>query len=350
MKLLKKLFSSEKEKINFLDIPEDERLAFHRALYKSKKKKFINLIETYNVDINSLTDIEENENFLTEALFNTNGSVKQLEIVRYLIDNGIVVNRFAVQIALNQDALRTVALLLVKESDKSELETVPDGRDNPMWIAIREYGALWREEQKDKKYLQLKIIEELLKKKIVIDVCKETIESFGDEELYTLITKYGYTLKSKEEIEKEKSDKEKEDTSIDIINLHHQINKKDYNKTAKIIWQKLVPSSGQANTVQGELLRAIEKLRDEAQRNGNINFNKNCHKILIDFLKNYLLDDSIYNKKTLAETKKNLKVISYKTMPYTEDDIYDSITNQIVDWYLKNPFLISYEKNEDLYC
>jgi hypothetical protein len=28
---------------------------------------------------------------------------------------------------------------------------------------------------------------------------------------------------------------------------------------------------GLADTVQGELLRAVEKLRDEAQRNGNVN-------------------------------------------------------------------------------
>ena len=41
-----------------------------------------------------------------------------------------------------------------------------------------------------------------------------------------------------------------------------------YFEEAKSIWQTYVPKSGQAETVQGELLRAVEKLRDEAIRNG----------------------------------------------------------------------------------
>jgi hypothetical protein len=40
---------------------------------------------------------------------------------------------------------------------------------------------------------------------------------------------------------------------------------------ARSLWQKAVPRTGQAATIQGELLRAVERLRDEAQRNGNIN-------------------------------------------------------------------------------
>jgi hypothetical protein len=45
-----------------------------------------------------------------------------------------------------------------------------------------------------------------------------------------------------------------------------------YFEEAQDIWKNFVPPSGQAATVQGELLRAIEKLRDEAMRNGNGNW------------------------------------------------------------------------------
>ena len=41
---------------------------------------------------------------------------------------------------------------------------------------------------------------------------------------------------------------------------------------AKWIWQTLVPNQGQAALVQAEVLRAIEKLRWEAQSNSNINW------------------------------------------------------------------------------
>ena len=45
-----------------------------------------------------------------------------------------------------------------------------------------------------------------------------------------------------------------------------------YGQECRRIWQRLVPPEGQAATVQGELLREIEKLYHEAWRNGNINW------------------------------------------------------------------------------
>jgi len=149
---------------------------------------------------------------------------------------------------------------------------------------------------------------------------------------------------------KEVVETEKINTSIDIIKLHNTINNKNYLETAKVIWKKLVPSSGQADTVQGELLRAIEKLRDEAQRNGNYNFSKNCHKRLIKYLKKHLIDKTVFNKEVVDEIKENLKTLSKGNQPYTEDDIYDNITNRIVDWYLENPKQLSHIKNNKLYC
>lgn len=140
------------------------------------------------------------------------------------------------------------------------------------------------------------------------------------------------------------------DTSIDIEHLHNIHNNKDYFQTAKVIWQKLVPKSGQADTVQGELLRAIEKLRDEAQRNGNGNFNKNCHSLLIDFLRKELADKNLFEKETTHEINNDLDRLSIKNKPYIEDDIYDRITERIVDWYLKNPTKISHISNDKLYC
>ena len=40
------------------------------------------------------------------------------------------------------------------------------------------------------------------------------------------------------------------------------------------IWKNYVPEIGQANVLQGELLRELEKLRYEAQNNGNMNWDK----------------------------------------------------------------------------
>jgi hypothetical protein len=140
------------------------------------------------------------------------------------------------------------------------------------------------------------------------------------------------------------------DTALDIKYLHDVVNHKDYFETAKIIWQNLVPKSGQANTVQGELLRAIEKLRDEAQRNGNINFHKNCHGILIEFLRKYLTIENKIEKEVTKEISDDLDRLLQKNNPYTDDDLYDRITNRIIDWYLQNPKQIAHVKDEKLYC
>ena len=52
-----------------------------------------------------------------------------------------------------------------------------------------------------------------------------------------------------------------------------------YFDECKYIWKNYVPQAGQADKLQGELLREIEKIRCEAQDNENINwdiYNKDC--------------------------------------------------------------------------
>lgn len=153
-------------------------------------------------------------------------------------------------------------------------------------------------------------------------------------------------------IEENPIQKEEEsiDASIDIEHLHNTVNAGNYFETAKVIWKKLVPGSGQADTVQGELLRAVEKLRDEAQRNGNGNFNKNCHGLLINYLRGYLAAGNVFDEVKTEEISRDLDRLSIKNRPYTEDDIYDRITERIVDWYLKNPKQILHQKSDALYC
>lgn len=64
-------------------------------------------------------------------------------------------------------------------------------------------------------------------------------------------------------------------SNSDLIN--ELISKKfeqQYFEECKHIWQNYVPLKGKSNCLQGELLREIEKIRCEAQDNGNINWDK----------------------------------------------------------------------------
>jgi hypothetical protein len=129
-----------------------------------------------------------------------------------------------------------------------------------------------------------------------------------------------------------------------------KLSKSEYYHKAKTIWEKYVPKNGQAKYVQGELLRAIEKLRDEAHRNGNINFNKNCHVILIAYLREYLCDNSLFETSTLDQINSDLDRLLVYEQPYLDDDLFDRINHRIVDWHEKYQLNIVHKKNPKLYC
>ena len=68
----------------------------------------------------------------------------------------------------------------------------------------------------------------------------------------------------------------------------------------KELWKTKVPASGQADTLQGELLREIEKLRCEAMDNGNINWDDNyayfCDNLRNTFAQSGLFDEGYLDK------------------------------------------------------
>lgn len=105
-----------------------------------------------------------------------------------------------------------------------------------------------------------------------------------------------------------------------------------YFEEAKNIWETFVPKSGQAKTVQGELLRAVEKLRDEAQRNGNANWDEGFG-ILLSYLQQRLTDSVLYSSESIQETNNILERLSNFDYPYLEDDLYDNLADKIVEYF-----------------
>ncbi len=128
------------------------------------------------------------------------------------------------------------------------------------------------------------------------------------------------------------------------------ITPEEYLEVGRFIWKTYDPASGQAETVQGELLRAIEKIADEAQRNGNINFNPDCHGILISYMRKYLTDTTLFDKEIILQINIDLDTISKEDEPHTKEDIYERLRNRIFDWYLKNKTPIPNVKNPTPHC
>ena len=122
----------------------------------------------------------------------------------------------------------------------------------------------------------------------------------------------------------------------------------EYLEIGRFIWSNYVPKSGQSETVQGELLRANEKLRYEAHRNGNIKWDYG-HEILSNYIK-ITLDDS---KDLSNDVKDNLNsdieiVLNYEN-PQTGDEVFDRIERAIFDWYVHNKEPIPRKINPDLH-
>jgi hypothetical protein len=129
---------------------------------------------------------------------------------------------------------------------------------------------------------------------------------------------------------------------------------------ASWIWRNLVPKSGQATTVQGELLRAVEKLRWEAQENGNINWDEGFV-ILVDYLKQTLNSQPTFTASELHTIKTDTdrlrsfvpveeldNELNSGSLPYVENDLYDRLTGFVVSFSRANPEPLERAVNPEL--
>ena len=107
----------------------------------------------------------------------------------------------------------------------------------------------------------------------------------------------------------------------------------EYFEECKYIWKNYVPSRGWANGLQGELLREIEKIRCEAQDNGNINWDDD-YSYFCDFISERLCEQPIFTATEKAA--------------YVRDNLYDIICDKIGKLYKENPYLIPYERNNNI--
>jgi hypothetical protein len=112
----------------------------------------------------------------------------------------------------------------------------------------------------------------------------------------------------------------------------------DTREVARWIWRNLVPKSGQCSTVQGELVRAVEKLSWEAQNNGNINWDAGFE-ILLDFLERTLCEEPQIGDELKQSIKDDLHTLRDYESPYTEDDLYDRLTSAVVAYCRLHPRL-----------
>jgi len=130
---------------------------------------------------------------------------------------------------------------------------------------------------------------------------------------------------------------------------------------ARWIWHNLVPKSGQASSLQGELLRAVERLRWEAQGNGNINWDDRFE-MFLDFLEDHLQTEPHFSSEIRASIASDLERLrnflpvrelmdgsDAAKLPYVDDDLYDRLASHVVSFCRLNARLIPHRHNPEQY-
>lgn len=110
-----------------------------------------------------------------------------------------------------------------------------------------------------------------------------------------------------------------------------------YDKEYEELWSRLVPKSGPAQTVQGELVRVIGKLASECYRNGNGNWDMGF-RMFTNFLYKYLRDPAVFSPPIIKQIEQDISEIravgsGAKRLVYKEEeDTYDRVTDRVVEW------------------
>lgn len=124
--------------------------------------------------------------------------------------------------------------------------------------------------------------------------------------------------------------------------------KQQYFEECKHIWQNWVPKAGQAENLQGELLRELEKLRREAQENGNINWDEDFDYFCVN-IRDSLCAQPVFTNGEKEEIelimgflrscggqarKRHLDMVledqgEPDKLAYVNDDLYDRIADKI---------------------
>ncbi len=115
------------------------------------------------------------------------------------------------------------------------------------------------------------------------------------------------------------------------------------------LWDELVPPDGQADTLQGELIRIAGKLTDQAFRNGNMNWDDD-HETMWRFVGEKLALASNFTKKEKNEIKEKIdQIIEEFDCPDLDDgNPYYFISEKVVDFCMENEELIEHEPDEEL--
>jgi hypothetical protein len=315
-------------------IPRSEWNALSLAIARRDTRQVQDLVEEHSLNVNAFLDSSSWMPLLMDALLSNSFETEEdrLPLLRYLLDKGanpsICCARGynCLHIAVREDKyLKALDLFLDYHADVNVVDS--DGANVIYWAVQR---WLLRNKEADRAE-HLRVFDKILRLGADLDQ----------------VTRYDMTARQWLEV----APPEVRELVIrweggkPRVNAAHTPQpaldiRLKYPEIAQKIWNEMVPPSGPADTVQGELMRSVETMRDDAQHHAH-EFRRN-HRRMASFVRDTLIKSGIYseaeNRSIRAATDKLRKV----SRPYTNNDIYDQLVDQVCVFYSRHEAPIPY--------
>lgn len=109
-----------------------------------------------------------------------------------------------------------------------------------------------------------------------------------------------------------------------------------YQDEYRQLWSKLVPESGAAKTLQGEVVRVIGRLASEYYHNGNMNWDSG-YGAMLTWLRSMIDDATLFDADILDTISQDVAYVRRNAesgaCPYSDgEDEYDRLTDRVVEW------------------
>lgn len=306
-------------------IPEQHRQALSSAIAKGDFESMRKIIEGNKIDLDAYE-----EQFYTPILmavltsYGIKDESERVSMLRYCIENGANPNLNckagynSLHVAVQQQRLISALDLFLDFGGDVNLAD-NSGATVAYW-AIQSFP--WRTEAEERQ-LHLKVLEKIF----MLGADLDRKNKFG-------VTPRKWLERAPEDVKALADNCEKLNPVYKPSNTIQPEfpTKLKYPDIVNHIRTNLIPVQGKSETIEGEMLRGLDNLRDEAQRNGNVNFYK-VHKEYAELISATLNNATFFNQKEKEKITKATKKLMHAKKPYLEDDLYDYLTDQICVFY-----------------